>query len=172
MHRNAGRQAASRVTIVETKRVSAAVVCHQCEHAPCVQVCPVGVIRRVDGIVRVDEQRCVACKMCAIACPFGAMQPAGTSIAGVAGTCFETPTFPASTSPLLRWEIGVAACAVKCELCEGLADRPRCIDACPTEALSLVDDDLREARRRERMIDAADRLASVSDTWKNPRRPS
>ncbi|WP_255467237.1 4Fe-4S dicluster domain-containing protein [Raoultibacter phocaeensis] len=150
------------MTVVETKSVSAAVMCHQCESAPCLAVCPTGVITRVNGIVRVDEQRCIGCKMCSIACPYGAVQPSGTSVAGVAGVCYRTPTHPGSVSPLLAWEIGVAACAVKCDLCSGLSTAPRCVETCPTGALTLIDQEKVDADLREKRHRTAGELEAMS----------
>jgi Fe-S-cluster-containing hydrogenase component 2 len=49
--------------------------CRQCEDAPCMTVCPKKAIYRDRDIERVmiDYDRCIGCKMCASACPFGAM---------------------------------------------------------------------------------------------------
>lgn len=151
-HREAGLQAEPRLSLVMTRDVSAAVTCHHCEGAPCLQVCPVNAIDRKDGAVRVNEQHCVGCKLCAIVCPFGAIHPAGTSIAGVAGVKVSTPTFPASLDPLLQWEAGVYTCAVKCDLCGFDEAGPRCVRACPTDALSYVEPrDIDDAGREKRL---------------------
>ncbi|HZD24726.1 MAG TPA: 4Fe-4S dicluster domain-containing protein, partial [Alphaproteobacteria bacterium] len=50
--------------------------CLHCEDAPCVTVCPTGASfkRAEDGIVLVDEDLCIGCKLCSWACPYGARE--------------------------------------------------------------------------------------------------
>lgn len=50
--------------------------CLHCEDAPCVTVCPTGASmkRTEDGIVLVDEDKCMGCGLCAWACPYGARE--------------------------------------------------------------------------------------------------
>lgn len=46
--------------------------CQQCEDAPCVHVCPTGAsYRNEDGVVLVDKSKCIGCKYCMMACPYG-----------------------------------------------------------------------------------------------------
>lgn len=48
------------------------VACFQCDGAPCLGVCRTGALRRSDlGVVAVEEERCIGCRMCVMACPFG-----------------------------------------------------------------------------------------------------
>jgi Fe-S-cluster-containing dehydrogenase component len=47
-------------------------LCNQCEHSPCVQVCPVGAtFVSPDGVVLVDGNYCLGCRYCVQACPYG-----------------------------------------------------------------------------------------------------
>ena len=91
--------------------------CMQCENPPCTWVCPVSAtFRTKDGIVLVDEKRCIGCGYCLVACPYGAryMVPAG------------------DTTPK-----GVAGIADKCTFCYHRITRgrlPACAEVCPVNA--------------------------------------
>jgi len=101
-----------RIRVVKGDAFSTAVTCHHCEDAPCANVCPTGAISQEGGYVRVEQSRCIGCKSCMLACPFGAM----------------TVTVQQSRAQ-----------AIKCDLCRHRENGPACVAACPTQALSCVD---------------------------------
>ena len=92
-------------------------LCMQCEEPPCTGVCPVGATyRTADGVILVDEDRCIGCGYCLVACPYGAryIVPAGD----------VTPR-------------GVAGVADKCTFCYHritTGRRPACVEVCPVGA--------------------------------------
>ncbi len=48
------------------------VQCQQCEDAPCVHVCPTGAsYRNEDNVVLINKEKCIGCKYCMMACPYG-----------------------------------------------------------------------------------------------------
>lgn len=109
-----------------SRKASAQVVhmpksCLHCDDAPCVTVCPTGASykRSKDGIVLVDEDKCIGCGLCAWACPYGAR------------------------------EMDIAAGVMKkCTLCvdriynDNIAEQdrvPACVRACPANARHFGD---------------------------------
>lgn len=57
----------------EIEKMPFLVLCNHCNNPPCVRVCPTkATFRREDGIVMMDMHRCIGCRFCMAACPFGA----------------------------------------------------------------------------------------------------
>ncbi len=87
--------------------------CYHCEEPFCVDICPTkAMIKREDGIVYVEEEKCIGCMSCAGACPWGI--------------------------PQLNPDTGKA---VKCDYCMDRIDqglRPACVTKCTTHALKFV----------------------------------
>lgn len=106
-------------------------LCNHCDNPPCVRVCPVqATFKRDDGIVMMDYHRCIGCRCCMAACPYGSRsfnwRDPREHIAKI------NPDFPTRTK-------GVAE---KCNFCaERLAKglRPACVDACKDGALIFGD---------------------------------
>jgi Fe-S-cluster-containing dehydrogenase component len=49
------------------------VVCNHCENPPCVKACPTkATFKNEDGVVMMDYHRCIGCRFCMAACPYGA----------------------------------------------------------------------------------------------------
>lgn len=58
----------------EFERYEIQFVCLQCEDPECTTVCMQKAIAKGDdGIVRVDKDKCIGCRMCVVACPYGAI---------------------------------------------------------------------------------------------------
>ncbi len=95
--------------------------CLHCDDAPCVTVCPTGAsYKRIeDGIVLVDAEMCIGCKLCSWACPYGAREY--DSDAGVMKKC--TLCVDKIYNQNLPPESRV----------------PACVSACPTGARSFGD---------------------------------
>lgn len=64
-----------RVTRMKLKGVMIPVFCRQCVNPPCAENCPVGAIYRDEntGLVIIDYDACIGCKICVEYCPFGAI---------------------------------------------------------------------------------------------------
>jgi len=84
-------------------------LCNQCDNPPCVQVCPVGAtFKTEDGVILVDDHRCIGCRYCIQACPYGA-----------------------------RYLNPATETADKCTFCYHRITRnllPACVEVCPTQA--------------------------------------
>jgi carbon-monoxide dehydrogenase iron sulfur subunit len=71
---NPGKSAV-RVVKCEGEGLSVPIVCQQCEEPACAAICPVQAVSRDPdaGAMIVDSDLCVGCRMCVVACPFGAI---------------------------------------------------------------------------------------------------
>jgi Fe-S-cluster-containing dehydrogenase component len=66
------------------------VQCQHCDNPPCVKVCPTGASRkRKDGMVLVDENKCIGCKYCVAACPYKARVVKKEGYVGKCRFCIE-----------------------------------------------------------------------------------
>jgi phenylacetyl-CoA:acceptor oxidoreductase subunit 1 len=125
--------------------------CNQCKDAPCVEVCPTGATtRREDGIVTVDQDKCVGCRYCVIACPYQNR----TFLSRDKDQGFfpgKETDFEKAGKRIYRHQVGTTE---KCNFCaeridaglsQGLRpgiDReatPACVNTCPARALTFGD---------------------------------
>ena len=85
-----------------------------CVHPACVSACTVGALHRTDGgAVVVDTSKCIGCRYCQYACPFGV--------------------------PQFEWEntLGVVRKCTSCVERLGAGESPACAAACPSGALKF-----------------------------------
>ncbi|MEC5317631.1 4Fe-4S dicluster domain-containing protein [Brenneria populi subsp. brevivirga] len=175
-HRRQGLQTHPRLTVERDLAGTAPVLCRHCEDAPCAKVCPVNAITHRDRAVALDENTCIGCKLCAIACPFGAITPAGSRPQAIpesfsqnipADALADVPYSVAAINPLLAWNAGVRSVAVKCDLCAFQPQGPECVRVCPTKALFIVDESELERvnaeKRRHAMAWPADSIPFPPD---------
>ncbi len=116
---------------------SVSMACNHCENPICRDVCPAGAItKRSDGVVLIDENKCIGCRYCEWACPYGA--------------------------PHFREDQGVMT---KCTFCEDLlakGENPACVDACVMRCLDYGE--LDELRQKYGNLDAIEPLPSGNFT--------
>ena len=119
-----------------TTRQALPVLCMQCEEPSCQEVCPTGATHTLDnGIVVVDKDKCMGCKYCMMACPYGARY----SIEDWESYFPEgLPLSPYEEFAKTYWEehsgVGVAT---KCDFCRDRLEKgedPACVKACPANA--------------------------------------
>ncbi len=118
------------------------VLCNQCENPPCVRVCPTqATFKGKDGIVLTDYHRCIGCRYCVAACPYGSRsfnwQDPRPFIKEV------NQEYPTRTKGVVE----------KCTFCvERLAKGliPACVEACTEKA--LVFGDLEDPRSEVRQL--------------------
>ncbi|MFC1941698.1 4Fe-4S dicluster domain-containing protein [Chloroflexota bacterium] len=103
-----------RGTVPKVKMHYVPVLCYHCDEAPCMASCKIegAIYKREDGLVIIDPEKCTGCKECVDSCPYGT----------------------------IYFNDGLNI-AQKCTGCAHLLDNgwtePRCIDACPTQAIKF-----------------------------------
>ncbi len=111
--------------------------CYHCDNPPCVKVCPVdATFKRDDGLVLIDNARCIGCKFCMAACPYSTRvfnwfepeQPEEISM------CKPSPE---TSVPSMVGTVD------KCDFCPDMVRRgnlPDCVTACPNGVFYFGDE--------------------------------
>lgn len=102
--------------------------CFHCDQPPCVKVCPVdATFKRTDGIVFIDTERCIGCRFCMVACPYGARS-----------FNWDEPEVPKEIFSQHHHShesiIPRKGTVSKCDFCPDMARKgelPHCVTACP-----------------------------------------
>ena len=111
-------------------------LCQHCDQPPCVKVCPVeATFKRRDGIVLIDNDRCIGCRFCMAACPYSSRvfnwgEPAQEM------EVKEVHYMPETSVPA---QMGTVE---KCDFCPDSAARgelPHCVAACPNNVFYFGD---------------------------------
>lgn len=102
------------------------VQCYHCDNPPCVKVCPTGATYKdKDGLVLMNYDRCIGCRICVVACPYSARR----------FNWLEAKLPPEELNPLVPVRfLGVVE---KCTFCVHRVRRgklPRCVEVCPVRA--------------------------------------
>ena len=115
----------------ELARQTIPALCNHCASPPCTRVCPTGAtFKRSDGIVVMDPHRCIGCRFCMAACPYGSRsfnwedpRPYLKQI---------NPDYPTRTKGVVE----------KCTFCDKRLAQgrpPACVAACPAGAMAFGD---------------------------------
>ena len=111
--------------------------CNHCEDPICVKNCPTTALhKRKDGIVLIDESKCIGCKYCEWNCPY------------------DAPQYSADQGVM-----------TKCNLCYDFIEEgknPACVDACPMRALDFGE--LKELQKKYGNVNEIHPLPSGSIT--------
>ena len=121
--------------------------CMHCENPPCVTVCPAkATYRREDGIIMQNFRKCIGCKYCMVACPYGARS---FNTKDQEEKEYHRHDLPPDRSSWGLWPFPARTHGVveKCNFCFPRIDRgikegkkigeevvPACVEACPANA--------------------------------------
>ncbi|MHB1161139.1 MAG: sulfate reduction electron transfer complex DsrMKJOP subunit DsrO [Chloroflexota bacterium] len=107
-------------------------LCMHCRQAPCLEACPTGATyRREDGPVLVDDDRCIGCRYCIMACPYEARSYNGVNPQGYFPSQGLTPYEEQG------YQQHPCGSVQKCSFCAHRLDQgkePACVATCPAEA--------------------------------------
>lgn len=129
--------------------------CYHCDNPPCTKVCPVdATFKRQDGVVLIDNERCIGCRFCMAACPYNARvfnwgnnwgTPEKTGTAAVPAdsvvSCGGKGAIRCNNSieTSLQDKVGTVS---KCDFCVDMARKgelPDCVTNCPNGTIFYGD---------------------------------
>jgi carbon-monoxide dehydrogenase iron sulfur subunit len=95
------------IRVDQTDSVCFAVNCRHCDNPLCVKSCITGALSRDEnGVITIDQQKCVHCFTCVVSCPYGCVLPTDSGA------------------------------ITKCQLCVSTSDGiPKCVQGCPNNAI-------------------------------------
>jgi molybdopterin-containing oxidoreductase family iron-sulfur binding subunit len=103
--------------------------CQHCDQPPCVTVCPVdATFKRRDGLVLIDNERCIGCRFCMAACPYSIRVFNWSEPEQPEEVKKMTPTPEYAGVPSKKGTVD------KCDFCPHMIDKgelPHCVTACP-----------------------------------------
>lgn len=111
-------------------------LCMECENAPCQRVCPVSATyKNPEGVVLVDQSKCIGCRTCMAACPYEARYFNWDQPPAAPSSLMHQP-MPEFPVPQKKGTVG------KCILCvhnTSVGKLPACVEACTMQALYIAD---------------------------------
>lgn len=113
-----------RLYLVKGDNFCMPIQCRHCEDAPCAKACPNGGIVRVGNTIKINEENCIGCKTCMLACPIGAIDIVTLKDVDEGKLCFRE-----------------RMTANKCDFCIESPEGPSCVNVCPTKAFTIVKDE-------------------------------
>jgi len=146
----------SRLYLVKTAEVTMPVQCHHCENAPCVKSCTAKCIEYQDNKILIDEERCIGCKSCILACPFGAIEL-------IISPCEIEKKNLLSMNTGGKENSSQAVVASKCDLCTRRSQGPACVEVCSQQALRYVDF---YTERKRRQSEAAQAIGAFVESFR------
>ena len=129
-----------RCEVIKTAELKTSVRCHQCNYAPCCNICPTNALFQDENDrIHFREELCIACEMCVRACPYGDVRIVSPDHCNFQEEAANNPVEP-NDPPHCR------ETALRCDLCEKWREAngkemTACMEACPVQALYLLKGD-------------------------------
>ncbi|AOM83492.1 4Fe-4S dicluster domain-containing protein [Salisediminibacterium beveridgei] len=135
-------------------------LCNHCDNAPCIKACPVtAMYKDEDGLTLHDADRCIGCKACMTACPYGVISynkenphqywNENNAWSELSATPKEVQDHAGAPIPYHNPErdynyesIRYRGIVEKCQFCDhrlARDEQPYCVDRCPSEAMYVGD---------------------------------